>query len=89
MSGSAHDPAVAEREYYDLVRDPWQLDNRYGSLAPGRVSALVTSAHQPPGLPRRDLSAVAGRALAADNTAENQGRVAQKHQAHDRHEDHH
>ena len=33
-------PAVAESEYYDLARDPWQLENRYRSLERERVTAL-------------------------------------------------
>jgi arylsulfatase A-like enzyme len=39
-------PAVAEREYYDLVRDPEQLENRYRSLDSARATSLVTRLNQ-------------------------------------------
>ena len=35
-------PAVAEREYYDLKADPFQLENRAGSLAADRLATLMT-----------------------------------------------
>jgi arylsulfatase A-like enzyme len=39
-------PAIAEREYYDLARDPGQLENRYRGLERERVTALVTRLNQ-------------------------------------------
>jgi hypothetical protein len=33
--------ATGDREYYDRSRDPFELDNIYGSLSPERRSALA------------------------------------------------